>query len=79
MTRMILLSILSFSLPATAHAHMGHVGELAGHSHWVGIAAVLGAAAIAALAAKAAKGKEPAKDESTAEEEAEEQTEGGAV
>ncbi|MGB0854498.1 MAG: DUF6732 family protein [Pikeienuella sp.] len=31
----------------TAHAHLGHVAEVAGHSHWIGLAAVLGAAAIA--------------------------------
>ncbi|MFZ2102464.1 MAG: DUF6732 family protein [Oricola sp.] len=31
-----------------AHAHFGHVGELASHSHWIGVAAAAGAAAIAA-------------------------------
>lgn len=30
-----------------AHAHLGHVAEVAGHSHWIGLAAVAGAAAIA--------------------------------
>ncbi|KZL19274.1 hypothetical protein PsAD2_02025 [Pseudovibrio axinellae] len=38
-----------------AFAHAGHLGELAGHSHWVGVAAVAGAAIIAGLAAKAKK------------------------
>ena len=27
--------------PVGAMAHVGHVGELAGHSHWVGVAAVV--------------------------------------
>ncbi len=31
----------------TAQAHLGHVAEVAGHAHWIGLAAVAGAAAIA--------------------------------
>ena len=31
-----------------ASAHMGHVGEAAGHAHWIGLAALSGAAALAA-------------------------------
>jgi hypothetical protein len=31
-----------------AHAHGGHLGEVAGHAHWIGIAAVAAAAALAA-------------------------------
>lgn len=30
-----------------AQAHLGHVAEVAGHAHWIGLAAVAGAAAIA--------------------------------
>ncbi len=37
---------------APASAHLGHVGEAAGHSHWIGLAALAGAAAIAAWIAK---------------------------
>ena len=59
----------------TAHAHAGHVGELAGHAHWVGLAAVLGAAALAALVAKAGK-KKPADEEEPGAEEADDQAEG---
>lgn len=33
----------------TAHAHLGHVGELAGHSHWVGVGALAIAAALGTL------------------------------
>ena len=79
MKRIALISTLTVFLPSAAHAHMGHVGELAGHSHWVGVAAVLGAAAIAALAAKARKRAERAEDGTAAEEEAEEQPEGGSA
>ena len=78
MKRIALISTLTVFLPSAAHAHMGHVGELAGHSHWVGVAAVLGAAAIAALAAKARKRAERSED-GAAEEEAEEQPEGGSA
>ncbi|WP_029057650.1 DUF6732 family protein [Stappia stellulata] len=38
-----------------AAAHGGHVGELAGHAHWVGIAAVAAAAALAAGVALAGR------------------------
>ena len=31
-----------------AQAHWGHLGELAGHGHWAGLAAVLAGGAIAA-------------------------------
>jgi len=34
--------------PSAAVAHLGHVGEAAGHDHWLGVAA-LAAAGIAAL------------------------------
>ena len=46
--------LLTFSAfgAAQAHAHAGHLGELAGHSHWVGWAAAAGAAALAAWAGK---------------------------
>ncbi|MEX3009932.1 DUF6732 family protein [Hoeflea sp. TYP-13] len=64
---------------SAAHAHGGHVGELAGHAHWVGIAATLGAAALAALAAKAGKRKDKADDEQSADAESEEQAEGAAA
>ena len=35
-----------------AFAHGGHVGDLAGHSHWVGWAAAAAAGAVAAWAIK---------------------------
>lgn len=55
-----------------AHAHFGHVGELAGHSHWIGIAAAGAAAVIAA--GLTALGKK--KDAEEPEEEAVEDSNG---
>lgn len=55
MTRPFCVFTALFSFVPLAQAHMGHVGELAGHAHWVGVAATLGAAALAALVAKAGK------------------------
>ncbi len=34
-----------------AHAHLGHLGELAGHAHWVGVGAIIVAGAIVAVLA----------------------------
>lgn len=34
--------------PVPAFAHMGHLSDLAGHSHWIGLAAGAAAAATAA-------------------------------
>ena len=57
-------------LPGTATAHVGHLGELAGHDHWVAGAAIGVAAAITLWGAL--KGR---KTGDTPEEEAEEKTE----
>lgn len=55
-------------MPApSAYAHWGHVGELAGHGHVVGIAALAGAAALAAALA-AARGKRAEKNDEESEE-----------
>ncbi len=68
MTRTFAATLLLAS-PAPALAHIGHVGEVAGHSHWIGLAAALGAAAIAALAHKIGKDKS-SEDEADADAEA---------
>lgn len=39
-------------LTSPAYAHLGHVGELAGHAHWVGIGAVVVAGALAGVIGK---------------------------
>ena len=43
------LAILLYLFPVPAFAHWGHLPELAGHSHWIGMAAAAAAAAAAAL------------------------------
>ena len=50
MTR--LLIVLSWLIPSTAFAHVGHLGGLAGHDHYVI------AAAIAAAAGTSLKGRD---------------------
>lgn len=63
MTRIILATSLTVVLPMPALAHLGHVGELAGHSHWIGVGAIALAGVIGALAAKGKKGAEPSEPE----------------
>jgi hypothetical protein len=50
-------------LAGHAHAHIGHAGELAGHSHWIGVAAAGAAVAIAVAVATLGKKNEDAMDE----------------
>lgn len=59
-----------FVLASPVYAHMGHVGELAGHSHWVGLGAVVVAGALAAAIGKL-------KDTASSEDENEEEVELG--
>ena len=54
-----------------AHAHLGHVGELAGHSHWVAVGAAATAAAIAAWLGKRKLDAEDAEAEQTIEDDGE--------
>ena len=50
---LLFLRQFALALPvAPAHAHFGHLGELAGHSHWIGLAGLAAAAATAALIAR---------------------------
>lgn len=44
-------------LPTPAFAHLGHVAEVAGHSHVIAIGATIAAAALAGFIAKSAKEK----------------------
>ena len=60
--------ILSFSTPALAH--LGHVGEAAGHAHWIGLGAIIVAGGLAA-----AVGKLTNKDNKDNEDELEEEKE----
>ena len=54
MTRIVI--ILACFIPAPALAHIGHVGGLAGHDHWVIAAAV---AALKGRGAEASEENEP--------------------
>jgi len=53
MNRLIVTGVLYFCAANSAFSHVGHVGELAGHAHWIGVGAIAVAAALAALLAKA--------------------------
>jgi hypothetical protein len=53
--------------PQAAQAHLGHIGEMAGHSHWLGYGALAAAAAALALLPKKRKAEE-AKEEDTAQD-----------
>jgi len=76
------MRFIPFSFPyvllsaGPAFAHGGHVGELAGHTHWIGWAAIAGATAVAVWARKrrqkrnsdkASEGASTAGDESKAQ------------
>lgn len=60
------------TLNVSAFAHGGHLGELAGHSHWIGLGAVIVAGAIAAVVGTLSDSKND--DEEEAETEAAEET-----
>ncbi len=61
-------------LPLQAQAHPGHLADVAGHSHWLGAAALAAAIALAALRAR--KGRRD-RDAENAQSEAEEAMEEG--
>jgi hypothetical protein len=62
MKRLVFLMIVAAS-PAVAHP--GHIADVAGHAHWIGLGAVIGAAILAGLLG--AKGRKD--DEATDENE----------
>jgi hypothetical protein len=55
-------------LPFEALAHGGHLGDLAGHSHWIGWGALVAGAALAALLGKRKEKQETAEDSEPAGE-----------
>ena len=65
----ITLAILMTVLAGPAAAHIGHLGEVAGHGHWLGAAAI--GAAIAIGLWQGLRGK--AQDKEEAEEASEEE------
>ena len=60
--RIHLIGLLTVFTPSTAFAHGGHLGELAGHAHWIGVAAVAGAALVAGVVALKDRKKKTAED-----------------
>ncbi|MBL1404813.1 MAG: hypothetical protein COC00_002425 [Rhizobiales bacterium] len=50
-----IFSLVVFALPYNAFAHLGHVGELAGHGHWIAIGAGIAIAGLGALLGKKSK------------------------
>lgn len=66
--RLILTAVL-FLTALPAHAHVGHLGDLAGHDHWVAGAAI-GAAVLVGIWGALKNRKEPEPEPETAEEEA---------
>ena len=61
------LAILLYLFPVPAFAHWGHLPELAGHSHWIGMAAAAAAAAAAAWGLRE-NSEDSSNDEETYEE-----------
>ncbi len=70
--RYFLLPLLFAASPAAAH--IGHVGEVMGHGHWLGVAAGLTAIAIAVITGLKTRGEAAAEDdgEETGDEEPQE-------
>lgn len=60
-----ILVLTAIVLPLPAFAHVGHLGELAGHSHWIALGALGIATAIGGLAAAKRKDKDAAAQDST--------------
>ena len=54
-------AVAAAAMPLPAFAHLGHVGELAGHSHWLGYGALVAAAAALALLPRKRRGKDEEK------------------
>lgn len=60
-TSIFLLAVVG--LPANAFAHLGHVGELAGHGHWIALGAGIAIAGLGALLGNKAKDEEISEDD----------------
>lgn len=71
--RLVLSIFILLAASGTAKAHLGHVGELAGHSHWIAVGAGLAAAAIAAWLGKRKLDAEAGQEEQEGEAEGEEE------
>ncbi len=66
---MIRFAFLATFITTPAYAHLGHLGEVAGHGHWIGLGALAGAAILAGLLGKGKKTPEAkSEDEPETEE-----------
>lgn len=70
MIRITYYSTLFCLITSPAFAHAGHLGELAGHAHWLGLGAAVAAGALAAILAKQKGKRSEDKEESATEESA---------
>lgn len=59
MRRFLFSIAMGASATLPAHAHWGHVGDLAGHAHWLGVGAAVAAGAIAIAVAKGRRKQDP--------------------
>jgi len=75
MRTLVLSILLVVSGAHSALAHGGHVGDLAGHSHWVGWAAAAAAGAITAWAIKRGNKSKNADQDNADEADADKQPE----
>ena len=68
-----LFSIAAFfaAMSAAAMAHPGHIADVAGHSHWLGWAAVAGAGLLAAWLGKKNRKKSRSDEEAGSDEQGE--------
>ena len=67
MRRIIVLTAIAQPLPA--FAHVGHLGDLAGHSHWIALGALGIATVVGALASAKGKDRSPDAEEDVPDEE----------
>jgi hypothetical protein len=64
-----ILVLTAIALPLPAFAHVGHLGDLAGHSHWIALGALGIATVIGGLASAKGKDSYPdAEDDAPAED-----------
>lgn len=77
---MLLGAVFFGVVPSNAFAHWGHVGELAGHGHWIAVGAGVVGAALAALLGKKNEGEVNEVDtEGAADDVTDEELEGAAA
>jgi len=63
-----LFSLIMAMMAAPAFAHPTHIIEVAGHNHWLGLAAIAAAAAVALWQAKKSRDEEASEEDEIEEE-----------